>query len=100
MKKLMFLVGLAVGFILGSRTGRGPYEQLETAVHQAINQPKVQNTLQSAADGAESVRDAALDATSEAIDDASRAATKTIDQAARRVKTGTHEVATNARNGA
>jgi hypothetical protein len=100
MKKLTFLVGLAIGFVLGSRMGRGPYEQLEGAARQAINHPKVQNTLQSAAESAESVRDAAFDATSEAIDDASRAATKTIDQASRRVKTGTHEVATNVRNSA
>lgn len=96
MKKLTFMFGLAIGFVLGSRMGRGPYEQLEGAARQVMNQPKVQSTLQSAADSAESVRDSALDATSDAIDGASRAATRTIDQASRQVKTG----ASNAGNGA
>src|SRR5579871_898037 len=100
MKKFTFLLGLAAGFVLGSRTGRGPYEQLEGAVRQAVNQPKVQETLQSAADRAESVRDAALDATAEAIDDASRAATRTIDESSKRIKSGSQIVGSRAGSGA
>lgn len=99
MKKFTFLLGLATGFVLGSRTGRGPYEQLEEAVRQAVNQPKVQETLHSAADRAESVRDAALDATAGAIDDASRAATRTIDETSQKVKSGSQTVASRAGNG-
>jgi RNA polymerase-binding transcription factor DksA len=100
MKKFTFLLGLATGFVLGSRTGRGPYEQLESAVRQAVNQPKVQETLQSVADSAESVRDATLDATTDAIDDASRAATRTIDETSKRIKNGSQGVASRAGNGA
>ena len=100
MKKFTFLLGLATGFVLGSRTGRGPYEQLEGAVRQAVNQPKVQETLQSAADSAESVRDATLDAATGAIDDASQAATRTIDETSRRIKSGSQSVGSRAGNGA
>lgn len=100
MKKFTFLLGVATGFVLGSRTGRGPYEQLESAVRQAVNQPKVQETLHSAADSAESVRDTALDAATGAIDDASRAAARTIDETSKRVKSGSQSVATRAGNGA
>ena len=32
MKKMMFLLGLSVGFMLGSRAGRRPYEQVESTV--------------------------------------------------------------------
>jgi biopolymer transport protein ExbB/TolQ len=93
MKKFTFLIGMAVGFVLGSRTGRGPYERLEDAVRQVMNQPKVQSTLQSAADSAESVRDTALDRTSEAIDDVSRAANRTMDEASKRMRNGSQDVA-------
>jgi len=93
MKKITFLLGLATGFVLGSRTGRGPYEQLEGAVGQAVNQPKVQESLRSAADSAESVRDATLDAATEAIDNGSQAATRTIDETSKRMGNGTQRVA-------
>jgi phage-related minor tail protein len=98
MKKFTFLIGMAAGFIIGSRVGRGPYEQLEDTVRQAINQPKVQQTLQSAAEGVESVRDATLDATTEAIDNASDAAAKTIDETSKRVANGTQQVASKVGN--
>ncbi len=100
MKKFTFLIGLATGFIVGSRAGRGPYERLESSVRQAINQPKVQKTLHSAADGAESVRDAALDATTGAIDNVSDAATTAIDETSKRIRNGTQDVASKVRNNA
>lgn len=89
MKKLTFLLGLGAGFVLGSSMGRGPYEQLEGAVRQIVNDPKVQKTLDSAADSAQSVRDSALDATSGAIDEASHAASKAIDDTSKRFSGGT-----------
>jgi gas vesicle protein len=100
MKKFTFLVGMATGFIVGSRAGRGPYEQLERSVRQAINHPKVQKTLHSAADGAESIRNAALDATTGAIDDASDVATTAIDETSKRIRNGTQGVASKVRNSA
>ncbi len=100
MKKFTFLFGMTIGFILGSRSGRGPYEQIEGAVRQAMNQPKVQDTLRSATDGAESVRDATLNATKTAIGGVSDATTRTMDKASKRVRSGTHEAASKIGNGA
>ena len=42
MKKFIFLAGLAVGFVLGSRMGRGPYESLERTARQVADDPEVQ----------------------------------------------------------
>ena len=45
-KKAMLLVGVGVGFVLGSRAGRGPYETLEGKVRQAAGRPEVQGTVE------------------------------------------------------
>jgi hypothetical protein len=45
MKKLAFLVGLAVGFLLGSKTGTGPYENLEGKVRSLRARPDVADTV-------------------------------------------------------
>jgi hypothetical protein len=100
MKKFIFMIGMMVGFVLGSRMGRGPYEQLEGSVREMMDHPKVQKALHSAADSAESARDSALDATTEAIDDASRVATMAMDKTSRRMRNGTQEVASKLGNGA
>jgi len=100
MKKFSFLLGMMTGFVLGSRMGRGPYEQLEGSVREMIVHPKVQKVLHSAADGAESARDSALDATAEGIDDASRVATMAMDKSSKRMKNGTQEVASKLGKGA
>lgn len=42
MKKLIFLAGLAIGFVVGSRAGRGPYESLERTARQVADDPEVQ----------------------------------------------------------
>ncbi|HSZ37763.1 MAG TPA: hypothetical protein VK773_11790 [Acidimicrobiales bacterium] len=100
MKKLTFMIGAATGFIVGSCMGRGPYDKLEGAARQVVNHPKVQTMLHSAADSAESVRDATLDATTDAIDDVSQAATRAIDETSKRFRNGAKEVASNVGNGA
>ena len=43
MKRLSFLMGVGVGFVLGSRAGRGPYERLETNVKKIAGQADVQD---------------------------------------------------------
>lgn len=100
MKKFIFLLGMFAGFVLGSRMGRGPYEQLEGSVREVIDHPKVQKVLNSAADSAESARDSALDATTEAIDDASRVATMAMNKTSRQMRNRTEEVASKIGNGA
>lgn len=42
MKKLIFLAGLAIGFVVGSRAGRGPYESLERTARHVADDPEVQ----------------------------------------------------------
>ena len=41
MGKTTFLLGAGISFILGSRTGRGPYQQLETKVRELTRRPEV-----------------------------------------------------------
>jgi hypothetical protein len=44
-KKLSFLLGLGFGFLLGSRAGSGPYQQLEAKVRSAARRPDVQDVV-------------------------------------------------------
>lgn len=50
MKKVIFVLGVALGFVIGSRTGRGPYEQLERTARKVADDPRVQDTAQQARD--------------------------------------------------
>ena len=47
--KLTFVVGLAVGYVLGTRAGRERYEQLKKSARQVAQNPAVRNTAESAA---------------------------------------------------
>ena len=40
--KILFVVGLGVGYVLGARAGRERYEQIRQAAEDVWNQPKVQ----------------------------------------------------------
>lgn len=48
-KRLMFVAGLAVGYVLGARAGRERYEQLRKSAQQFAQNPAVRNTVESAA---------------------------------------------------
>jgi len=45
----MFFVGLAVGFVLGTRAGRERYEQMKTLARRATDNPAVQQAAGTAA---------------------------------------------------
>ncbi|MDX3576757.1 MULTISPECIES: YtxH domain-containing protein [unclassified Streptomyces] len=47
--KLTFVVGLAVGYVLGTRAGRERYEQLKKSARQVAQNPAVRNTAETAA---------------------------------------------------
>lgn len=72
MKKFVFLAGVALGFVIGSRTGRGPYESLERTARQVADDPEVHRRAAQARDtagkvahdAAESVKDRAPDVAS------------------------------------
>jgi hypothetical protein len=48
MKKLLLLMGVVVGFVLGSKGGREPYERLEAQVRRLAGRPEVQGAIDSA----------------------------------------------------
>ncbi|WP_037889140.1 YtxH domain-containing protein [Streptomyces viridochromogenes] len=47
--RLTFAVGLAVGYVLGTRAGRERYEQLKKTAQEISHNPAVRNTAESAA---------------------------------------------------
>ena len=47
MKKLAFLIGVGVGFLLGSKAGSGPYQEIESKVRALVNRPEVRATVES-----------------------------------------------------
>jgi hypothetical protein len=70
MKKLWLALGAIIGFVLGSRAGRGPYRRLESKAREVWGRPEVQQALDTAGqavrsqggDAADSVRANANDA--------------------------------------
>jgi hypothetical protein len=48
--KLVFGAGMGVGYVLGTRAGRGAYEQLKTRAQKLWNNPKVQDRVTSTTD--------------------------------------------------
>lgn len=48
MKKVFFLLGVAVGFLLGSRAGTEPYRKFEQSVRSVVGRPEVQSTIDNA----------------------------------------------------
>ena len=67
MKRFLFISGLTIGFVVGSRMGRGPYESLERTARQIVEDPEVQRKAaqardtagKAAHDAAETVKDKA-----------------------------------------
>jgi hypothetical protein len=57
MWKFPLVVGGAVGFVLGSRAGRGPYEQLENRVRQLRGRPWVQGVTNPVGESTKRVTD-------------------------------------------
>ncbi|MFJ5259586.1 YtxH domain-containing protein [Streptomyces sp. NPDC088387] len=47
--RLMFVAGVAVGYVLGTRAGRERYEQLKKSARQVAQNPAVRNTAETAA---------------------------------------------------
>jgi hypothetical protein len=48
--KVMFLVGLGLGYVLGTRAGRERYEQLRASAERLWTNPSVQTQVQRAED--------------------------------------------------
>jgi cell division septum initiation protein DivIVA len=46
--RILFLVGLGIGYVLGARAGRGRYERIKTTATQAWEDPRVQKVVSDA----------------------------------------------------
>ncbi|WP_076264029.1 hypothetical protein [Intrasporangium flavum] len=77
MKRLLIVTAGAVGFLLGSRAGRGPYEQFMRAIGQLKDDPRVQAK---AHEGAQFVREQAP-VVADKVADAARTATDKVTSA-------------------
>ncbi|WP_437019799.1 YtxH domain-containing protein [Streptomyces sp. enrichment culture] len=67
--RLTFVVGLAVGYVLGTRAGRERYEQLKKSALQISQNPAVRNTAESAAQQSRQFADKAYHAVSDKVGD-------------------------------
>jgi hypothetical protein len=67
MKKLLLLVGLAVGFVLGSKQGREPYERLEAQLRQLAGRPEVRGAVDAVSDRASDLTETLAGAVSEKV---------------------------------
>ncbi|OFE18402.1 hypothetical protein BA895_12320 [Humibacillus sp. DSM 29435] len=74
MKKLLILTVCAVGFVLGSRAGREPYEQVMQVLGKVKNDPRVREKAQQGAEFAK----AQAPVVAEKLSDAARAATDKV----------------------
>jgi len=48
--KILFVVGLGVGYVLGTRAGREKYDQMKSAALRLWNDPRVQKRVDDAGD--------------------------------------------------
>lgn len=76
-KKLLLLAAVAVGYVLGSRAGRGRYEQIKRGFLRVKDDPRVQEKSHQAADLA---KETATVATAAAVDKAQAAAAAARDK--------------------
>ncbi|MFD3438053.1 YtxH domain-containing protein [Streptomyces sp. NPDC058685] len=67
--KVTFVVGLAVGYVIGTRAGRERYEQLKKSVRQLSQNPAVRNAAESAAHNGREVAGKAFHAVSDKVGD-------------------------------
>lgn len=75
MKKLSLLLGVGVGYVLGTRAGRGRYEQIKAQAQKIAGNPKVQDAAHKAQDAVVTQATAAAGVAKEKVGDATSSAT-------------------------
>jgi hypothetical protein len=85
MKKFLLAVGAAVGFVLGSRAGRGPYERLEAKVKGLVGSSSLQDAVSSTKEAMQSVSDAATLTIKEKVDEAAQHFSEAAEKSAEKV---------------
>jgi hypothetical protein len=73
MKKLVFVIGVGVGFLLGSKAGTGPYQELGSRVRSITKRPEVR-------DAVETTKEAAADHVAQVVNKVSDRVPSTDDQ--------------------
>lgn len=71
MRKLGFLAGAALGYVLGAKAGRERYEQIRSAAQRLVNHPTVQQVKTEAQDQANRIYSSARDKISSKMSDTS-----------------------------
>jgi oxygen-dependent protoporphyrinogen oxidase len=79
--KLLILVGAAVGYAIGVKTGRDGFNKAKSKVTKVWESPQVQNTVDKAGDFAESKFPKATAKVKSAVDTVSEATSKPADPA-------------------
>jgi hypothetical protein len=74
MKKIPLLAAAAVGYVLGSKAGRGRYEQIRSGAHKIAENPKVQAATSKAQEAVATQAAAAADVAKEKVSDVASAA--------------------------
>ncbi|WP_226345971.1 YtxH domain-containing protein [Agilicoccus flavus] len=69
-RRILFLAGAAVGYVLGARDGRGRYEQIKSQADSLWNDPRVQEKVNQAG---QTVKDRAPEVQAKVADAASHA---------------------------
>jgi hypothetical protein len=67
--KVTFVLGLALGYVLGTRAGRERYEQLKKSVREFSQNPAVRNAAEAAAQNGRQVAGKAFHAVSDKVGD-------------------------------
>ncbi|HZG04904.1 MAG TPA: YtxH domain-containing protein [Streptomyces sp.] len=67
--RLTFVVGVAVGYVLGTRAGREKYEQMRKTARRLAENPAVRNAFESAAHNGREMAGKAFGAVSERMGD-------------------------------
>lgn len=92
--KVLFVAGLAVGYVLGTRAGRERYEQIKSAAARVWNTPTVQNGVDQAKDFALSrvgdVSDTVLDGAKKLIKAATQSSNSTTKPATKTSASGSN----------
>ncbi|MBU7596576.1 YtxH domain-containing protein [Streptomyces sp. P38-E01] len=65
----MFVTGLAVGYVIGTRAGRERYEQLRRSAQRFAENPAVRNTVESAAHNGREAAGKAANAVTDRVGD-------------------------------
>jgi hypothetical protein len=85
MKRFVLAVGVAIGFVLGSRAGRGPYEQIEAKVKALTGSSPVHDAVTAVEDAVQSVSDAATLTIREKVDEAAQHFSEAAEKSAEKV---------------